>query len=277
MQSAFYRGALWNLSFTGILSKIDPQKGTVIAATATVAVPCGLAAGEGALWVTDCSSPTVARIDPSHDVVVGHIALPVPRSELVDATQSVAVGAGSIWVGQGFDNPSYVWRLDPANGHIQHRYVIPEGGAQALAFGTGALWVGGGVIGRVSRIDPATAAVTTAAPDFGGWLCCVAAGGGYVWVAINPGGTVWKLSEHEVVSSVKLGAAIRELTYADGAVWAATGEAGKLVRIDATTDATRPYAIGHDVTDSVVHNGVLAVSVEPAGKDVTAGLRDGSP
>ena len=48
------------------------------------------------------------------------------------------------------------------------------------------------MIGRLSRIDPATNDVTTPARDLGQWLCCVAAGGGYVWAAINPGGTVWK-------------------------------------------------------------------------------------
>ena len=71
LQSAFYGGALWNLSFTGILSKIDPQTGDVVDTANTVPVPCGLAAGEGALWVSDCNTPTVVRIDPAHDVVVG--------------------------------------------------------------------------------------------------------------------------------------------------------------------------------------------------------------
>ena len=159
LQSTFYDGALWNLSFTGILTKLDPQTGQVVGTAGTAPVPCGLAAGEGALWVSDCSAPAVIRIDPVHDVVVGRAPLPVPRAELADATQSVAVGAGSIWVGQGFDNPSYVWRLDPATGRVLHRYVIPSGGAQALTFGNGAVWVGGGVIGRLSRIDPATNAV----------------------------------------------------------------------------------------------------------------------
>jgi DNA-binding SARP family transcriptional activator/ABC-type transport system substrate-binding protein len=274
LQSMFYRGALWNLSFTGILSKIDPQTGNVVASANTVSVPCGLAAGAGALWVSDCNAPAVVRIDPTHDVVVGRAVLPVARSELADATQSVVVGAGSVWVGQGFDNPSYVWRLDPATGRVLRRYVIPDGGAEALTFGNGALWVGGGVIGRLSRIDPATNAVTTPARDLGQWLCCVAAGGGYVWAAINPGGTVWKLSEHgDVVSSVKLGSSVRELVYAAGAVWAADGEGGKIVRIEATTDAVRPYVLGHDVVGTAVHSGVLAASVQPAGKDVTAGLK----
>jgi DNA-binding SARP family transcriptional activator/ABC-type transport system substrate-binding protein/streptogramin lyase len=273
LQSTFFDGALWNLSGTGILSKIDPQTGKVVARANTAAVPCGLAAGEGALWVSDCSSPTVVQVDPAHDIVVGRARLPVPFAPLADATQSVVVGAGSVWVGQGTDNPSYVWRLDPESGRVRHRYVIPAGGAEALAFGDGALWVGGGVIGRLSRIDPVTNEVTSPARDLGEWLCCVAAGGGYVWAAINPGGTVWKLSEHgDVVSSVKLGASVAELDYAEGALWAADGEGGRLVRIDPATDAARPYRLGHSVMGTAVHGGVLALSLQPAGKDVTAGI-----
>ena len=30
-----------------------------------VPIPCGLATGEGSVWVTDCTSPTLVRIDPS--------------------------------------------------------------------------------------------------------------------------------------------------------------------------------------------------------------------
>jgi DNA-binding SARP family transcriptional activator/ABC-type transport system substrate-binding protein len=273
LQSRFFDGALWNLSGTGILSKIDPQTGKVVASANTAAVPCGLAAGEGALWVSDCSSPTVVRVDPDHGVVVGRATLPVPYNELADATQSVVVGAGSVWVGQGTANPSFVWRLDPESGRVQHRYVIPVGGAQALAFGDGALWVGGGAIGHLSRVDPVTNDVTSPARDLGQWLCCVAAGGGFVWAAVNPGGTVWKLTEHgDVVSSVKLGASVADLDYAEGALWAADGEGGRLVRIDPVTGAARPYRLGHSVMGTAVHDGVLALSVQPAGKDVTAGL-----
>lgn len=73
-----------------------------------VPVPCGLALGAGFVWVTDCLSPTVVKIDPEHAVVVGRFRLPVPEPYLEDATQSVEFGAGSIWVGQGTANPSFV-------------------------------------------------------------------------------------------------------------------------------------------------------------------------
>ncbi len=274
MASRFYEGALWNLSSAGILDKIDPASGKVVDFRNTVPVPCGLAVGEGSVWVTDCNSPTVVRVDPQHVVVVGRLRLPVPGAYLADATQSVVVGAGSVWVGQGSANPSYVWRLDPVTGRVQKRYVIPEGGAEALAFGDGALWVGGGAIGRLSRIDPRTNDVTTPARDLGNGLCCVAVGGGYLWAAVNPAGVVWKISDDgQVVSSIKLAAQVEDLTYANEAVWASLGDAGAVVRIDPTTDATTSYRLGHHVSGAAVRNGLLAVSVQPAGQDVTAGLK----
>jgi DNA-binding SARP family transcriptional activator/ABC-type transport system substrate-binding protein/streptogramin lyase len=274
MASQFYEGALWNLTSAGILNKIDPATGKVVDFRNTVPVPCGLAVGEGSVWVTDCNSPTVVRVDPQHVVVVGRLPLPVPGAYLADATQSVVAGAGSVWVGQGFANPSYVWRLNAGSGRVQKRYLISEGGAEALAFGDGALWVGGGVIGRLSRIDPRTNEVTTPAPDLGSWLCCVAVGGGYLWAAVNPAGEVWKISDDgQVVSSIKLAAKVEDLTYADEAVWASLGDAGAAVRIDPTTDATTSYRLGHHVSGAAVHNGLLAVSVLPAGQDVTAGLK----
>src|SRR4029077_5348700 len=98
LNSRFYAGALWNLSADGILDKIDPASGKVLDFGNTVPVPCGLAVGAGSVWVTDCSSPTIVRVDPLHAVVVGRFSLPVSQGYLADATQSVVVGAGSVWV-----------------------------------------------------------------------------------------------------------------------------------------------------------------------------------
>ncbi len=38
---------------------------------------------------------------------------------------------------------------------------------------------------------------------------------------------------------------IENVTYSDGAVWAAEGDAGTIVRIDPTTDEQRVYRLGH--------------------------------
>ena len=85
-------------------------------------------------WPDDVSERVLLAVDCANESriadpeVLGRVPLPTPDAYLADATQSVAVGAGSVWVGQGTANPSYVWRLDPVSGRVVRRYVIPEGG-----------------------------------------------------------------------------------------------------------------------------------------------------
>ena len=275
--SRFGAGSLWSLSTTGELTRIDPSSGAVLSTLNTgVSVPCGLAAGAGSMWVTDCTSPTLVQIDPSLDppVIANRFRLPVRGGFLGSQTHEVALGAGSVWVGQGNANPSYVHRLDPRTGHVRKSILIPDGGAQALAFGDGALWVANADISQVSRIDARTNEVT-ATPSVGNTnICCLAAGGGYAWVATNPDHQIWKLdAQGKVTTSIELAGVIENVTYSDGAVWAAEGDAGTIVRIDPTTDEQRVYRLGHHLAGVAAGNGMVAVGVQQSAQDVTADMK----
>ena len=273
LRSAFDGGALWTVSATGTLTKTDPATGRVLASLNTGApVPCGLAVGGGAVWVSDCTSPTLARIDSSHGVVE-RIALPKYSGPPESSPHEVVLGAGSVWVEQGDFNPSWLVRLNPSSGRVQKRIRIAEVGADALAFGDGAVWVVAGYKGYLTKIDPRTNRVTETIRSLPGNMCCVAVGGGFVWAATRPDRKVWKLSENgTVLASIALPASAENLTYGDGALWVADGEAGTVVRIDPTTNATRSYALGHHVLGVAVHAGALAVGVQQSEQDVTAGL-----
>jgi ABC-type transport system substrate-binding protein len=275
--SKFGAGSLWSLSTTGELTRIDPSGGTVLATLNTgVSVPCGLAVGLGSVWVTDCTSPTLVQIDPTLDppVIANHFPLPARPGFLGSETHEVALGAGSVWVAQGNANPSSVRRLDPRTGHVQASILIPDGGAQALAFGNGALWVANADISQVSKIDPRTNDVTATSGVGDTNICCLAAGGGYAWVATNPDHQIWKLdSQGEVITSIELAGVIENVTYSGGAVWAAEGDAGTIVRIDPTTDERRVYRVGHHLAGVTAANGVVAVGVQQSAQDVTAGLK----
>src|SRR5262249_4913712 len=199
VRSSFGQGALWTVSPAGTLTKIRPGTGTVLASLNTgAAVPCGLAVGEGAVWVTDCTSPMLVRIDPAHEVVE---RIPVPRfsGSAESAPHEVALGAGSIWVEQGDFNPSWVVRIAPRTGQVLKRIRIAEVGADALAFGDGALWVVSRYKGYLTRIDPRTNRVTGTVRSLPGNMCCVAVGAGFVWAATGPDRKVWKLSEDGTV------------------------------------------------------------------------------
>ena len=74
-----------------------------------------------------------------------------------------------------------------------------------------------------------------------------------------------------MTTSIELAGVIENLTYSDGAVWAAEGDAGTVVRIDPTTNAKRAYRLGHHLAGVAAHNGVVAVGVQQSAQDVTAG------
>ena len=104
--------------------------------------------------------------------------------------------------------------------------------------------------------------------------CCVAAGGGFVWVAVNPDAAVWKLSsDGRIMTTIKVPARVESIRYRDGALWVADGDAGAVIRIDPTTNGLKTYRIGHHVTGIDVHDGLVAVGVRPSDRDITSGLR----
>ncbi len=265
--------SLWSVSSEGQLTRIEPETGEIVATIGLgIRKPGGIAFGEGSVWITDRYEPTLLRIDPAVNDVVDRFAL--PREGLGTVfTHDVAVGAGSVWVGHGAYNPgAFVERLDVETGRMQHRFPVLGGDADHLAFADGVLWVGSEASGHLRRIDARTNASTKVA-ELQGNICCIAAGGGYAWVAVSPDNLVWKVTPlGTLVQSFKLPSAIKGVTYAEGALWAAAGEAGAVVRIDATTNAARTYEVGHSVRDVDVEHGLLAAAVQESADDVTADL-----
>ena len=136
------------------------------------------------------------------------------------------------------------------------------------------MWVANADISQVSRIDARTNEVT-ATPSVGNTnICCLAAGGGYAWVATNPDHQIWKLdAQGKVTTSIELAGVIENVTYSDGAVWAAEGDAGTIVRIDPTTDEQRVYRLGHHLAGVAAGNGMVAVGVQQSAQDVTADMK----
>jgi DNA-binding SARP family transcriptional activator/ABC-type transport system substrate-binding protein/outer membrane protein assembly factor BamB len=264
---------LWSVSSDGELTRIDQQTGKVVATLGLGVTPSGLAVGEGSVWVTDLNSPTLLRIDPSLDPPIVADRLRLPKAG-TDQTSDVAVADGSVWVGHGGFNPgAWVERIDPATGRVQHRFSILGGEATALAYGNGALWVASAPAGELRKIDPQTNSIVAKVRLRQG-VCCVAGGGGYVWAAVNPDATVWKLSKDgDVLTTIKLPARIDSLTYRDGALWVADGEGGTVIKVDPTTNARRTYAIGHHLAGIDEQKGVIAVGVRPSTQDATAGLK----
>jgi DNA-binding SARP family transcriptional activator/ABC-type transport system substrate-binding protein/streptogramin lyase len=269
---AFDKNAVWSISSTGDLTRLDPTTGKEIATVGLGIKPAGLAVGEGLVWVTDRDSPTLYRIDPSVNEQVEPFTLPM-KGVVTDLTGEIAVGAGSVWVGHGAFNPgAWVEQLDAKTGRLQHRFPILAGDADHLAFADGALWVASTPSGELRKIDPRTRQLLFMR-QLQAQLCCVAAGDGYVWAASNPEGKIWKVAANgSVLGTINLGSPVESLTYADGELWAALGDDGTAVRIDPTTDEPREYDLGHSVTSVSAHHGLVAAGVRHSIEDVTGDL-----
>src|SRR5215207_1697835 len=269
--SAYLRfgdGYLWSISGDGMLVQIDPDTHAVTRSVAARVHPAGLAVGEDAIWVTDADSPTLLRID-SRYLTSKRFELPSDGLRDPGLSGGVAVGAGSVWVSHG---TSEVLRVDPRSGQIRRRFRVP--GAGGIVFADGAVWVESDDW-SVTRIDPANEE-TSVPVKFHYLSCCVAAGGGFVWLVTRQDQTVWRFEPggglDGPLGSVKLRAGVRSLAYGDGALWATTGAAGTVVRIDPATDTARPFRIGHATNDVAASNGRVAVGVSPSPADATAGL-----
>jgi serine/threonine-protein kinase len=108
---------------------IDPETEKLVSETPLAFVPTGVAAGAGALWLTNDFGDSVWRIDGATgratEIRVGRIP------------QGVAVGEGSVWVANARDGT--VSRIDPQTLDVE---TIEVGGRpEEVAAGEGGVWV----------------------------------------------------------------------------------------------------------------------------------------
>jgi YVTN family beta-propeller protein len=144
--------AVWAVS-GGLLStprlfRIDPATKRAVAVLATGIGPTAIAAGLGAVWVSDSFENTVSRI-----ALTGAVIATIPVGH---GPRAVAIGEGAVWVADSLDDA--VVRIDPDTNSVTS--TISVGGyPNSVAIGSGAVWVASRNDGTVSRIDPRTNAV----------------------------------------------------------------------------------------------------------------------
>jgi ABC-type transport system substrate-binding protein/class 3 adenylate cyclase/tRNA A-37 threonylcarbamoyl transferase component Bud32 len=212
----------------------------------------GMAVGLGAVWVVNAREPELLRIDPRYRTVQ-RIPLPAKRSDIdFTAPTEAEIGAGSVWVAEA----NKVFRIDPDELRVVKAIDVPQ--ADLLAFGDGALWVGRSNDSSVSKIDPALNEVVKTR-KLRNWIGSIAVGGGFVWAAVEPDDTVWKLDENGmVIKTLDAGHRSGPMAYFDGALW--VGANGALQRIDPDSDEIANYPVVDRVASVAPGNGVLYVS-----------------
>ena len=177
-------GDLWVVNEgDSTVSRIDLGSGEVTSAKSTLGIPTGVAAGEGAVWITNGfgsqSGTQVVRVDPTDDSV--EIAF---RS---DNTKAIVVAFGSIWLADA--DRDRVLRYDPEDLSAEPTVIpvdndgIADEAPRSLSVGSGAgegIWVVNELGDTVVRIDPETnevadriqveAPTSVAADDSGVWV-----------------------------------------------------------------------------------------------------------
>ena len=134
---AFDENTVWGLggvawSRTSGVTRVDPATNEVVARIPLdFRTASGIAAGEGAVWITDKGNDSLKRIDPERNEVVESIRVGrIPSG--------VAAGAGSVWVANSRDGS--ISRIDPATSDIVA--TIEVGGiVDDIAVGEGGVWV----------------------------------------------------------------------------------------------------------------------------------------
>ena len=91
MANRFIVSGVFGSGKRGSVSRIDPQTNAVVARIFVGHEPFAIAAGDGAVWVTNRTDFTVSRIDPRTNTVTATIPIG-------GRPEGLAVGANMVWV-----------------------------------------------------------------------------------------------------------------------------------------------------------------------------------
>ena len=212
--------------------RVDPVSGEVTARVAVGDTPLRLAFDGKLVWVSVFTAGKVVAIDPASAAAVHSVDLP-------GQPEGVAAGFGSIWVVR--QEARLLTRLDPT-GRLVRSY--PLGNEPRLAaVGERYVYASNFADGTVTRLDPATGALTTS-----GRLCDgaqgMATGGPHVlWVTCTKAGKVVTVDETtlKVIGSIDLPAEPDAVKVIGGAVWVVRADGPTVVQL--SSDPAHPKVI----------------------------------
>jgi YVTN family beta-propeller protein len=213
---------------------IDPGKHSLLADIPVGSSPSQVTAGAGALWVANEAGGTVSRIDRRTRAVSQTI--PVGNGPV-----AVAVGAGGVWVVNSLDG-TLKW-ISPATNEVV-KTISAGDSPSGVCVTAGAVWVASAYDREIVRYDPLRNRRTTIAiHDQPAQLAC---GGGSVWAASQPSGTVTEVSTGDpgsVVRRISVGRSADGLAWGHGALWVTSADDGTVSRIDSRS-GVRTAVIG---------------------------------
>ena len=275
---------------------ISPAGGAIAAAIPVGSSPSSVAAGDGAVWVTNYNDNTSrgstrrrarraddpGRIRPragsrsaparcgSRTTSAGPCRGSTRRSNRVvgqpitvgNGPSGVAVGYGSVWVTNSSDGT--LSRINALTDAVVKTIAL-EGGATDVAVGFGAVWVSDEADGRVLRIDPQTDQVADSI-NVGTGPTAITVGYGSVWVANSLDGTVSRGSTRRPTRSRRRSRSATgraRSPSAPAACGSPTSSAGPSFGINPATNAvTRTIRVGNRPRGVAVAAGLVWVGAQ---------------
>jgi len=243
-------GYVWVVDPNGAtLRRMDPETREVKTFGISVgagAIPFGLAAGEGAVWVAVLrgTKQVVLELGPE----VGDLRRTIPfggtaQAPVLFRLNPLAVGDGAVWaIDPGVGG---VWRIDPHGGKPRK---LTEGlDALSLAAGNGAVWVAGS--SGLTKLDPVTGTElgsTAVGTSSFGETASVAVGDDAVWYASSSGETLSKIDPQSAATAqtFTVGKGPSGIGGDQGAVWVANSRDGTVSRVDPQEGNPRTISVG---------------------------------
>jgi peptide/nickel transport system substrate-binding protein len=216
----------------GTVTRIEAKERVVHDPVPVGENPTGIAVGEDVVWVVESGGPSVSRISPDTNAVVGD-AIGVGNGPA-----SIAVGEGAVWVTNRFDGT--ISRIDPNRGKVVKN--IPVGlDPRGITTGFGSVWVGLAGSNTVMRIDAETNKVTKPI-GVGNAPGSLAVSANAVWVVNTLDDTVSEISPdtNSVVDTVQVRDQPSDIAVVDGIVWVANEADGTLSRIEPGETPSEP-------------------------------------
>lgn len=212
----------------------------LVTAELTESVPTGtevclaMDQGFGSLWVGDCATNTVVRVDAA----TGEIRARIPLAGAsLPPESSIAVDDTAVWVLSAGVQPDLL-RIDPAADRVAETFPAPAE-ATAVRAGEGSLWVTRARTGQLIRVDP----------DTGEELAEIDIAPNSIFLAVGEGG-VWTLgadtaevthvdpATDTVVATIPVGdgrVSGGDIAVGGGYVWARVSDS-LVAQIDPATD-----------------------------------------
>ncbi len=244
------------------VSRIDPRTNAVVQTIRVGAGPAGIAVGAGAVWVANALDGTVSRIDPKTNEAVQTIRVGTSPSGL-------AVRAGAVWVVNSGDGT--VSRIGATTGNVTGTFAAGYGPG-GIAASSDAIWVTSYANGTLRRLDPHTGA-TVATVSVGDGPSAVSANNGAVWIANRLGNTVSLVdpSTNQVTATVPVGDSPSGVAATADGAWIVTRQAGSLQLVRSDGTVARTERLGSRLSGIALDGGAILVAARSSGVEHRGG------